>query len=539
MRRYKPLVSALAAVVLAGGGALGVASAPAGATAGSAGGFTPAWARHTQLSGAALTAARILASPDLAAGQAAVPVPPGCPAGPSPSGNVMVNCLAEDGRAPNNTQSETSEAAIGKTVVVGFNDSLVCCKQIDISGYSVSRNGGRGFTDKGVLPLFAHNQPLGDPAVAAGTDGSFYYASLALSELTAKGHSMLSFYRMAPGQSRFHLLSVPVDVGGVTKRFDDKEYLAIGRDANGRQHFYLTWTLFTAAVPSVIMLTDSTDGVHWRTHPVSAADGCSTGSHPVPAGGTVYVSWEQSVPEACTVQNPNPHALGMMAAVRVATGAVLRRTVIAQILGSGDAIVNCNGPTDFREVIQTAPGHDVRNPEWPTTTIDRNGVLYAAWNDRPGGVGGSPSNATRIRLSVSRDGDRTWSRPAVISGPVSPRVVTDRFQPWITAGGGALHAMWYQRVGNLIQADAENLSLATASAGPVPGPEVRVSTVRFPVIQTNPNQDPVLSNCYMGDYNNIASANGTQYISWGDNRNIVKTTQGTEHQPDVFLAIRH
>ena len=51
--------------------------------------------------------------------------------------------------------------------------------------------------------------------VNPGTDGSFYYASLALSELTAKGHSLLSFYRMAPGQSRFHLMSVPVDAGGL------------------------------------------------------------------------------------------------------------------------------------------------------------------------------------------------------------------------------------------------------------------------------------------------------------------------------------
>ncbi len=43
----------------------------------------------------------------------------------------------------------------------------------------------------------------------------------------------------------------------------------------------------------------------------------------------------------------------------------------------------------------------------------------------------------------------------------------------------------------------------------------------------------------MGDYNNIVSLNGTQYISWGDNRNVVNTTQGPEHQPDVFLAKSH
>lgn len=535
MRRWRLLASVLAVVVVAGGSAVTAISASAGVSAQSGGGFTPGWARHNQLSGAAQTLAHILASPRLASRRAAA-APGGCPAERSPSGNVMVNCLAEDGQAPNNTQSETSEAVIGKTVVVGFNDSLVCCKQLNFTGYSVSRNGGRSFIDKGNVPFQPDVQPLGDPSVAAGADGSFYFASLAVGGLKANSHSLISFYRMAPGQSRFHLVSVPVDVGSQAKRVADKEYLAIGRDANGHQHFYITWTLFTTAVPSVIMLTESTDGVHWHTHPVSAANGCSQGSNPVPAGGTVYVSWEQMVQAECTAQNPNPHQMEMMATVHVATGSVQRRTVIAPVLGSGDAIVNCNGPTDFRNVIQTGPGHDVRLFELPSTTIDSNGVLYAAWNDRPGGIGGPPSNATRIFLSFSRDSNRTWSKPVVISGPVSNRVVRDRFQPWITVGGGALHAMWYERVGNGVRTDSETLSLATASAGPKPGAEVGVSTVRFPIIQTNPNQDPVISNCYMGDYNNVAFGNGTAYISWGDNRNVVKTTLGVEHQPDVFLA---
>src|SRR6266511_2199000 len=50
-----------------------------------------------------------------------------CPAEPSPTGNVQVSCLAEDDASPQNTQSETTVVAVGKKVVVGFNDSLVCC----------------------------------------------------------------------------------------------------------------------------------------------------------------------------------------------------------------------------------------------------------------------------------------------------------------------------------------------------------------------------------------------------------------------------
>jgi hypothetical protein len=63
----------------------------------------------------------------------------------------------------------------------------------------------------------------------------------------------------------------------------------------------------------------------------------------------------------------------------------------------------------------------------PSTTIDPNGVLYAVWNDRPDGVGGPTSNATRIFLSFSRgllsasppEGVRT--RPTG-AGPGRPRL---------------------------------------------------------------------------------------------------------------------
>ncbi len=34
---------------------------------------------------------------------------------------------------------------------------------------------------------------------------------------------------------------------------------------------------------------------------------------------------------------------------------------------------------------------------------------------------------------------------------MSNTVVRDRFQPWITADAAGLHAMWYERVGSLVQ----------------------------------------------------------------------------------------
>jgi hypothetical protein len=86
-----------------------------------------------------------------------------------------------------------------------------------------------------------------------------------------------------------------------------------------------------------------------------------------------------------------------------------------------------------------------------------------------------------------------------------------------------------------IRTDKEDPTLATASSAPVPGPETAISSVAFPIVQTNPQQDPVFSFCYMGDYNNIASTGSLRFVTWGDNRNQVTTDAGTENEPDVFL----
>jgi len=192
-------------------------------------------------------------------------------------------------------------------------------------------------------------------------------------------------------------------------------------------------------------------------------------------------------------------------------------------------------------VIETAPGHDSRQFEAPSSTLDAHGTLYLAWNDRPAGPGGGFGNATRIYLSYSTDGAQTFSTPQVISGPVSTKFMNDRYQPAIVTDANGLHAIWYERVQNpaggpdLLRTDKENLTSATATSAPVSSGATALSTVPFPIYQTNPNQDPIIAACYMGDYNQVASNGTRRFATWGDNRNIVTTTTGvTENQADVF-----
>jgi hypothetical protein len=466
-----------------------------------------------------------------------------CPAEPSPTGNVQVTCLAEDDASPQNTQSETTVVAVGRKVVVGFNDSLVCCvPAINLSGYSVSTDGGRSFTDMGDLPWSGDVQPIGDPSLATDDHGNVYYATLAYQGHFSK--SLIALYEMPAGTSTFRLLSVPVNVGNATSFFADKELLSVGRDAQGRTHFYLTWTFYAHSfVQGPVMLSDSTDGVHWRTTQISASDTCAPttpGSHPVPAGGTVYVTWEQFDLAACTTNPDVTSGTQFVAAVDVASATVTRITSVARVHGAGDVLRFCGFAN--LGVIETAPGHDSRQFEAPSSTLDANGTLYLAWNDRPAGTGGGFDNATRIFLSYSTDGAKTFSPPQVISGPISTAFMHDRYQPAIVTDPSGLHAMWYERVQNpsggpdLLRTDKEDLTLATPTAAPVSSGEAALSRVPFPIYQTNPNQDPVIADCYMGDYNQIASNGSRRFVSWGDNRNVVTTAAGvTENQADVFL----
>jgi hypothetical protein len=461
-----------------------------------------------------------------------------CPAEPSATGNVQVNCRAEDTAYPPSQQNETSVSAYGSKVVVGFNDDLVCCNPVNISGYSVSTNGGRTFTDMGDVPWSSEVQPVGDPSIAHDDRGNFYYASLALSSDNPP-NSMVSVYEMNAGSDTFHALSVPVNVGRSDVFFADKELLEIGRDGSGHRHFYITWTYYkdNSVNLGAVMMTDSTDGRNWRTIQVSPGIPCqptSPAAHPLPAGNTVYVSYIEMNIASCTTNPLATKGVQRMVTVDVRTGAVSAVRTIAAVQGAADSVQFCG--QGFLQVIQTEPGHNIRAPELPSSTMDENGTLYDVWADRPAGPGGGNGNATRIYLSYSRDRNASWSTPQVISGPTSANFMNDRFQPWVTADADGLHVMWYERVQSpsggpdWLRTDKADLTLASKHQAPrlMNGGEKALSSVPLPVIDTG-------GGCYMGDYNQIASNGHTRFVTWGDNRNTIPTDAGPVNQPDVFM----
>jgi hypothetical protein len=470
-----------------------------------------------------------------------------CRAQGSTTGNFQVNCAAEDTGVKNDlqfAQREPSIVAFHSKVVSAFNDGYgLFGNPASMVGYSVSHDGGVTWTDMGAVPQTPTVQPISDPSLAVDAQGNVWLTTMAdTGPVAHPGSSELGLWEMPAGSDTFRLVSTPV-VAAVAQPTYQEDYprLAIGTDARGKRHLYITFTRYAGGSPGNIrgpvVLLDSTNGVRWRSTTLTGTlcEPGSPGGLPVPDGGTVYVFFNEIDQRACADDpqvNPTiASGLQEMIAVDARTARIERRVTIAAIHGVGEVVsAQCGG----MQMIQTAPGLYGRQPPAPAPVLGPDGVLYLIWPDRPHGLGGGYANATRIYLSYSRDHGRSWSRPAVISGPLSATHMADRFQPALTADAHGLHAIWYQRVADprggpdLIRTDRADLTLAGASTGPrlINRGERTLSTVSW---QYLPNQ------CYEGDYIQVFSNGTTAFAAWTDLRNTAPSAAGVlAHNADIF-----
>jgi hypothetical protein len=75
---------------------------------------------------------------------------------------------------------------------------------------------------------------------------------------------------------------------------------------------------------------------------------------------------------------------------------------------------------------------------FPSLATDTKGNLYAAWAEYPGQSAASGPGA--IKLAISRDGAKTWSKPITIS----PKTLPNDVMPWVVAGSpGRVGIAWY------------------------------------------------------------------------------------------------
>ena len=451
-----------------------------------------------------------------------------------------------DAGKPNRTQSETSVAVVGNTVLVGFNDSgqLVGANSTgDFTGYSRSVDNGSTWTDMGAptTPLGVVDQVFGDPVLAAdqnrvaGQNGVFYFANLAE---TAANLSIISVHKTIDGGLSW-LQAANASPLAVAGEMQDKEWLAVDTRAfgTGAGNVYVCWRRFGGT--GGIQFSRSTDGGVSFTQLAASlsagtinVQGCVVAVDTRPFGvgsGNVYVAWLDSLPGATTgeIHFRRSTNAGVPFGPEIIAGPSfpLAETPTPNL---------CGRPAFF----DTEAGfgnRGIRSAPFPSMTVDpTSGDVHVVWH-RAGLAGGSLSD---IAHSVSTDNGMTFGPTERINSVVNG----DQFFPAIAANpDGTLTVMYYstQNSGTRRLIDVYKV---TALAGQLFDAPLRVTDVSFGRAQTNPNFDPVVATCYMGDYNGITSpaiglGNSEFYLTWGDNRLPIPPGLPTAGLPDPDVRL--
>jgi hypothetical protein len=446
----------------------------------------------------------------------------------SPLRNVRANDPGRDRQfIDQTTQSETTIAVHGRKVAVGYNDSqktlLALTAGSNLTGYSFSTNGGRSFTDGGVLPDAPGYVNIGDPWMASTRGGRFFYATLAF---TPEFNLGVSVARSGNGGRTW---TDPAEVSpsaGTLFYLGDKEAITTGRDPQvaSRDNAYVAWDDFFCdqsgtCFTGLPVARSTNGGLTWK---VTYADkfqedsqGCSfqqyIGAQPFvdSRNGTLYVAAER-------IRVDDPTCSG--ATVQFSQY-VFKSTDGGQSFGPGVKIADVT-PATPQGFLPLGPGKAMRTIEFPS--LARVGsTFYAAWND--GGQGRS-----HIRLATSTNAGATWSLAWATSGG------SNQLQPALSTSGGVLHLAYYGVAPtNLIDVLLQDRRGSTVTT-------TRVTTRSFPGVFTLPQFDPIIGQAYMGDYIANVSAGGHQYLAWGDNRDKVRNFlwPAGRNDPDVFFARR-
>ena len=450
--------------------------------------------------------------------------------------NVRVNDPGEDiHQTDQTTQSETSIAAVGRDLVVAFNDSqtalLLPTAGASFNGYAHSHDAGASFTDGGVIPNRAGCINLGDPWLTGDRTGAMYYSSLAECLSPSSFDLFVGVAKSTDGGRTFSppvILPPPISTPFYT---GDKDAMTAGRDTIvARDNLYDAWDDFTFGTTgpmSGLPVARSIDGgQHWQSvyaaqvplfAPCPGGKGPSSftqfiGAMPIvdPSSGKLFVAAEKLNTPCPTPGGPPPTQQRSQ---------VIYASIDGGLHFGPEVKIADIKPSFPHDLMDLGPGRLMRNLEFPTLAFF-NSRLFATWND-------GRSGHSHILLSSSLNG-ATWSAPlAVTSGS------SDELQPAISGDESGIHILYYQRhANNTLDVKVSNSGDGTSFAAR------RVTTVSFPGVLTFPQFDPILAFAYMGDYIANISAGDGQLFAWGDNRDIVKDFlfPAGRNDPDVFFA---
>jgi hypothetical protein len=411
------------------------------------------------------------------------------------------------------TQSESSTAWCGDTVVVGFNDSGSLLETLggpgglSFNGVARSDDRGRSFEDLGFLNPGPDPAGLlaGDPVLGCSSPSRFQYSSIFF---LLSGPTPLSAVSVSTSTDGGTNWGDPVIAAGkdATQHVLDKEWMAV--DPEDPKRVYVTYTDFGSFnsdagcpddFPTAIELVRSTDGGDTWSAPVVLDLVCGANAFVqasqvvVGPAGEVNVAWEHA-------------AQGIIDRVqlfrRSKDGGLTfgPKVKVSDVVCGGDCFVLEGG---FREGL-----------EFPSLAVDRSdkktaGRLYLAWHDgrnkqvldegAPLGVYGY----TDILVSRSEDGGATWSRLETVNHD-RPSRMTDQYQPGIAVDRrGNVAVCYYDR-----SLDPTNFritrSCSIASHGGKKWSFRRITGREDSFIPFH-GDDTSVNPVYMGDYDSLAS----------------------------------
>ena len=409
----------------------------------------------------------------------------------------------------NTAQNETTIAANGSTLVGGTNDYRLyepSENRYDGSGgFYVSNNGGTSWST-GFLPgLVRANlaapgpyESAGDPAIAAGAPGVFWYANLAF-DRTDFANSVAVSRSTDSGRTWSTHFVVRTSAIQGTSLFNDKEWIGADPSDPTGNTAYVTWTQFQAFSSAIVISKTTDGGVTWSAPElVSAQFTDDQGSTVlVDSNGRVFVSFETY------------------------DGSSGRDFAVVAVSTDGGASFSSKEVASIQDIPSPLPGATFRDDSFPALALDGS-TLHMVWSNWNG------SNADVLYMR-STDGAATWSSPATIGGGSG-----DQFFPWIAARGGKVFATWFNRAGG---DDSYTIAGASSStAGSNWSAPVTVSSATSNVLSGNQFQFPSCLYSFIGDYNAITvDSSGVAHALWTDIRNNTFDGSGGADQ-DAFTA---
>lgn len=377
-----------------------------------------------------------------------------------PGGTIQVSSPAMDFPKKGFTQSTTSSAWCGNSVVVGYEDTGALFRTDpsgqsgvpnSLDGVSFSTDAGAKFTDIGFLPpgTSSPNALLGNPVVTCLSPKRFQYASI-LNISTADGLDSIFGPSVSFSADGGRTWGSPVQAVPVyaSTGLIDKPWMAV--DPTDPQRLYVTYThiVFLGCI-NIELVSSANGGKSWSLPTIVGADCDSSGTTMltgsnviVSPGGKVYVAYE------------------LFPAPPPGTSFVNNAIYFSRSLDHGATF---SKPFKVAEVVPGGDGIELNGhllvDEYPQLAVDRTnkpsrGTIYLTWPDGREKIvpDASAPSGTYAHPDIFVAKSTTFGQSFKVLGPVSPTpkdfsgVGRDQFLPGIAVDkDGEVGVCYYDR----------------------------------------------------------------------------------------------